>query len=450
MGKRGGVDASSGAGHPDVTSGKRRDAQGGERPDVAPGRLVAPRGSVADPSAGTLAADRPLGIYVHFPFCSVRCPYCDFAVDTRAEIPHDAYADAVIAELEARAPWFRAPCGTASLRSIYFGGGTPGLWRPDALARVIEAALGRLGEGVARPDLEITVEANPGEVTAERLAGWRAAGVNRLSLGVQALDDRVLEPIGRNHDAAAGPAAVRAAHAAGLRDLSCDLMFGLPGQTLDDWCRAVDALIALGPTHISTYALTIERGTRFGALDRAGRLPRPDDEQAAAMYLAAHDALGAAGYEHYEVSSYARPGHRARHNSLYWTGGAYLGVGCSAASFRPLLDGTGWRFTNPRATDTYLAAVARGGGNPRPALVERRAAADLENEAAWLGLRLVDGLDRPAHAARFGSDPLSVPGRAAAVARLEAAGWLAVTPARVHLTRAGWLFADEVAERLWV
>jgi oxygen-independent coproporphyrinogen-3 oxidase len=453
MAERGGRGAGA-ARAPDVPRARVRRAGAGERGASINSVGSVPSGeapAVEDPASGTLAGDRPLGVYVHFPFCSVRCPYCDFAVDTRSEIPHDRYADAVIAEVAARAPWFMPSRRTPELRSIYFGGGTPGLWRPEALGRVIHAVRTQLGAaGDSRLELEITVEANPGEVTAERLAGWRAAGVNRLSLGVQALDDRLLGPIGRNHDAAAGPASVQAARAAGFEDLSCDLMFGLPGQTLEDWRRAVDALIALGPTHVSTYALTIERGTRFGALDRAGRLARPDDEQAAAMYLAAHDALGAAGYEHYEVSSYARPGRRARHNSLYWTGGAYLGVGCSAASFRPLGDGTGWRFTNPRATDRYLAAVGRGQGSPAPALVERRSAGELENEAAWLGLRLVDGLDRAAHAERFGADPLASPARAAAAARLEVAGWLAVTPGRVHLTRDGWLFADEVAERMWV
>jgi oxygen-independent coproporphyrinogen-3 oxidase len=200
-------------------------------------------------------------------------------------------------------------------------------------------------------------------------------------------------------------------------------------------------VVALAPEHVSAYALTVERGTPFGALDRAGKLPRPGDEQVAAMFEHARAALEAAGFAHYEISSYARPGHRARHNGLYWTGAPYLGVGASAASFRPLADGSGLRFSNPRATDTYLRA-------PSPRKVERRGAADLENEAVWLGLRTTDGIDRAQHRARHGRDLLA--GREAAAERCAAAGWLDVGETRLRLTRAGMLFADEVASRLWL
>ena len=400
-------------------------------------------GAQVDVSSGALRADDPLGVYVHFPFCSVRCPYCDFAVDTRAEIPHDAYADAVVAELAARARWFD---GAGPLVSIYFGGGTPGLWRSDALGRVIAAARGTFGSPPAA-DLGITVEVNPGETDAAQLRALRGEGVNRLSIGIQALEDRLLVALGRNHDAAAGPAAVAAARAAGFDDVSIDLIFGVPGQSLDDWRRAVDAALALAPTHVSAYALTIERGTAFGARDRAGELPRPDDEAVAAMFEHARAALVAGGLEPYEVSSYARPGHRARHNQLYWALAPYLGVGASAASFRPLAGGGGWRFSNPRATDVYLNAARAGGGSPAARHVERRTAADLENEAVWLGLRTTDGLDRAAHRARHGRDPLV--GRESASARAIAAGWLMVDEARLRLTPSGVLFADEIAGRFW-
>jgi oxygen-independent coproporphyrinogen-3 oxidase len=398
------------------------------------------RRSTLDPGQGALDASRPLGVYVHFPFCSVRCPYCDFAVDTRPEIPHDRYADAVIDELAVRRAWFRGAGGAAPpLRSIYFGGGTPGLWEPRALGRVLAAARAAF-DG---PDaLEITVEANPGEVSPGHLQALRREGVNRLSLGTQSFDDELLARLGRNHRAAVSAPAVAAARAAGFERLSCDLMYGLPGQGLDAWRRSVEAVVALGPEHLSAYALTVERGTAFGSLARAGRLGQPDDELVAEMFTWAREALIAAGYEHYEVSSYARPGARAVHNGLYWSGGAYLGVGASAASFRPLADGTGWRFTNPRATDTYL----RGGG---PAQVERRLAPDLENEALWLGLRLTDGIDRAAHAARFGRDPLQEPARAGAARRCAEAGWLEISAGTLRLTRDGILFADEVASRLW-
>jgi oxygen-independent coproporphyrinogen-3 oxidase len=397
---------------------------------------------------GTLAPGVPLGVYVHFPFCGVHCPYCDFAVEVRTEIPHDAYADAVVAEIAARHPWF---AGAGALQSVYFGGGTPGLWRADALARVIDAACAAFGVagGTARSGLEITVEANPGEIDEPHLAALVRAGVNRLSLGAQAFDDRHLRALGRNHDAAAIPVAVAAARAAGIGNLSLDLMFGLPDQTLADWQRGVDACLALEPAHVSAYALTIERGTPFGALDRAGRLPRAGDDDVAAMFEHGRQALAAAGLAHYEVSSYARRGRRARHNSLYWqaAGAAYLGVGASASSFRPLADGTGWRFANPRATATYLRAARAGAGSPAPVHIERRAAADLENEALWLALRTVDGVDRQTHRLRYGRDPLE--GRAEPVARCQRAGWLSVDETRLRLTPAGFLFADEVASRLW-
>lgn len=402
-------------------------------------------GPAADPAAGALAPGVPLGVYVHFPFCGVHCPYCDFAVEVRAEIPHDEYADAVVAEIEARRGWY---AGAGALQSVYFGGGTPGLWRADALARVIDAACAAFAAD-DRGALEITVEANPGEVDEPHLAALARAGVNRLSLGAQAFDERLLRAIGRNHDAAAIPAAVAAARAAGIDNLSLDLMFGLPEQSLDDWRRSVDAAVALAPEHVSAYALTIERGTPFGALDRKGKLPRAGDDAVAAMFQAGRAALAAAGLAHYEVSSYARPGRRARHNSLYWqaAGAAYLGAGASASSFRPLAAGGGWRWANPRATATYLRAARAGAGSPAPVHAEHRTPADLENEAVWLGLRTVDGVDRAAHRRRYGRDVLD--GRDTGAAACLRAGWLDVSDARVGLSADGWLFADEVATRLW-
>jgi oxygen-independent coproporphyrinogen-3 oxidase len=409
-----------------------------------------------DVSEGEIDGARELGVYVHFPFCSVLCPYCDFAVDTRAEIPHDAYADAVIAELGARARWFRPARGGHAPRlvSIYFGGGTPGLWRVDALGRVLEAARQELAGEVAVAageqdgDLEITVEANPGELDDARLAALRAAGVNRLSLGIQSFDDRLLQAIGRNHDAAAGGRAVRAARAAGFDNLSLDLMFGLPGQSMDDWRRSLAAAIALEPEHVSAYSLTIERGTVFGGRVRAGTLHLPEADASAEMQIVGREALRAAGYAQYEVSSHARPGRRAIHNGLTWSGGAYLGLGASAASFRPLDDGSAWRFTNARATATYLRAVAAGAP---PTHTERRTSADLENEAVWLALRTSEGIDRAAHARRFGADALAAgPGRAAEAAKCAARGWLRITDARIAPTPDGLLFADEMASRLWV
>jgi oxygen-independent coproporphyrinogen-3 oxidase len=392
---------------------------------------------------GPIDQGRPLGVYVHFPFCSSRCPYCDFAVTVKREIPHAAYADAVLAELATRGPDFLGASGPR-LGSIYFGGGTPGLWRPRDLGRVLDGIRDwfRCCDG-----LEITVEANPGDLDPAALVALRGRGVNRLSFGAQAFQDPLLRRIGRRHDKDAVGASITAAHQAGFDNLCVDLMFGLPDQTMDDWRASLTALCALGPAHVTAYALTVEPGTRFGALERAGKLDRPDDDAVAAMYVACHEALTAAGYEHYEISSYARPGRRSRHNALYWTMGAYLGLGVSAASFRPLADGSGLRTTNPRALSAYLKWSAASA--PASDATLHRTAAELEDEALWLGLRTADGVDRPAHQRRHGHDPLALPGREAAARTCADAGWLEVTPGRLRLLPAGFLFADEVAVRLW-
>jgi oxygen-independent coproporphyrinogen-3 oxidase len=405
---------------------------------------AAPTVPPLEPSQGVIDDSRPLGVYVHFPFCGSRCPYCDFAVAVRSEIPHDAYADSVLSELSVRAPWWKGESGP-NLASIYFGGGTPGLWRPDALGRVL---LGARQAFAGNAELEITVEANPGDLDGANLRDLRALGVNRLSFGAQAFQNSLLQRIGRRHDASAIPRAFEAARAAGFDNLCADLMFGLPGQTMDDWRASLAALCALAPEHITAYALTVEPGTRFGALDRAGKLDRPEEDVVAAMYTTCDEVLTAAGFEHYEISSYARPGRRSVHNSLYWTMGAYLGLGASASSFRPLTGGEGWRFSNSRSVSTYLRDVHTFTGAVPPEQVELRSPTQLEDEALWLGLRMSDGVDRYAHKRRHGHDPLALPERAAAANACAAAGWLEVTPERLRLLPAGFLFADEVAVRL--
>ena len=395
-----------------------------------------------DPSQGTFDGTRALGVYVHFPFCSARCPYCDFAVAVRPRVPHEEYADAVLAELARRAPWFGSGNGAPPV-SVYFGGGTPGLWRPRALGRVLACVHETFGRGETA---EITVEANPGDLGPGSLADLRDLGVNRLSFGAQAFQDRLLSAIGRRHTAAAISAAFAAARSAGFDNLCADLMFGLPGQSMRDWQESLAALVALGPEHITAYALSVEPHTRFGALARAGRLERPGDDEVAAMYSSCHETLVAAGYEHYEITSYARPGRRSVHNTLYWTMGAYLGLGVSASSFRPLLGGGGWRFANSRSPRGYLGGAAAGAVPFE--LVELRSSAQAEDEALWLGLRTSDGVDRRAHAIRFGRDPLLPPRRRRAAEACAEAGWLAVTPEKLRLLPAGFLFADEVAVRL--
>jgi oxygen-independent coproporphyrinogen-3 oxidase len=384
------------------------------------------------------------GVYVHFPYCRKRCPYCDFATHARERIPHERYARAVLDELRARAPLFAG----RRLRSVYFGGGTPGLWRVGCLAEVLAAVRATFAPA---GEIEITVECNPGELPDEQLGALRAAGVNRLSLGVQSLEPKHLVTLGRLHGADEPRDAVRRARAAGFDNLSLDLMFGLPSQTVDELERDLDGILALSPEHLSIYNLTVEERTPFGAMQRAGTLLLPDAGVVAEMYDLVDRRARAAGYDHYEISNFARPGRRAVHNSLYWAGGEYLGLGSSAHSHRILLDGSGERFATVRSVDDYFRVVERAGStesladDPALQLHERLTADALEREGMWLGLRLLDGVVRAAHAARHGVDPAER--HADELARLGREGLVEVTPELIRLTPRGVLFADEVGAR---
>lgn len=371
------------------------------------------------------------GVYIHFPYCRKRCPYCDFAVHARARIPHEQYARAVVRELGDRAAAFAG----RRLVSVYFGGGTPGLWRADCIGDVLRAVRQSFDSD---GDVEVTVEANPDDLPRAQLDGLRAAGVTRLSLGVQSLEPKHLATLGRSHGRAEAERAVAEARAAGFARLSIDLMFGMPSQTLTELEADLAGVLALEPDHVSVYNLTIEDRTAFGGLMRAGLLSIPDSGVCAEMYERIDARLAAAGFGHYEISSWARAGRRAVHNTLYWTGGEYLGLGCSAHSFRRLPGGGGERSSVVRSVDEWLRA-------PSPATSEILDAAALEKEAVWLGLRLLDGVERAAHARLHGVDPVAA--HADEVARLVAEGLVRVTPERLALTPRGVLFADEVGAR---
>jgi oxygen-independent coproporphyrinogen-3 oxidase len=366
------------------------------------------------------------GVYVHFPYCRRRCPFCDFAIAVRPQLPHDEYAGAVLAELDARAPWFE---GRRAV-SLYFGGGTPGLWRADCVARVVLAVRERFGQ-----PREITIECIPGELDAAHARALRHAGVTRLSLGLESLDDAELLALGRAHSVGQGREAVAVARAAGFADLSGDLMFALPGQPVAAWEAQLRAAQTLELSHWSVYQLTVEPRTPFGRLG----LRTPEGEE---HFLCAHDQLTAAGYVHYEVSSYARPGHQAVHNSLYWRGGEYLGLGMSAHSFRRLPSGAGERWANGRDVKAYLADPCA-----EPPERETLAPAALAREAAWLWLRRLDeGIPRQAFAELYGVDPALE--HAAALERLSAAGLVTVTAEAIRVSRRGMLLVDEIAARL--
>ena len=288
-------------------------------------------------------------MYVHFPWCRKLCPYCDFAVET-GEPPHARYADAILAELAARAPAF-----PGERISIYFGGGTPSLWQVDCIAAAIARVRARFGAD--RATLEVTLECNPTDCTPAQLAAWRAAGVTRVSIGVQSLAADELHVLGRDHRFGDGHAPRSPPRSPPSFAVSADFILGTPtgvaAPAAPPWIAPITQT-AIG--HLSVYELTIEDRTAFGHRARAGTLiPRADDELTA-LYVATHDALAAAGFEHYEISSYARAGQRAVHNSLYWRGAAYLGLGVGAASLQLATDGAGTRATNPRRVADYLAA----------------------------------------------------------------------------------------------
>ena len=407
------------------------------------GELRARDGGSASP-----AESDPLGVYVHFPYCLRKCPYCDFlsvAADPSA-LPHREYADAVIAELGRRSDELRG----RPLASVFFGGGTPSLWAPEELGRVLEAI--RAAFHAAPGAAEVTAECNPTSFDGERARALLDAGVNRVSLGVQSLDETRLKFLGRLHDAAGGLRAVRDALEAGVPRVSADLIFGVAGQSAEDAAREARTLAELGPTHLSAYALTIEEGTEFGALARRGKLPLLKDDVVAESFAAVEQALGGAGFEHYEISNYARAGHVAEHNLGYWRGRDYLGLGCGAWG-TVTLGGRRVRYKNTAAPVRYLSERARWTDTtldrvgPLVATVEAIDAETALRERILLGLRLDGGLDLDAAAAETGA-PAWTAERERAAAELVRRAKLAREGPRLWIPRDQWLLADGIIAQL--
>jgi oxygen-independent coproporphyrinogen-3 oxidase len=372
-------------------------------------------------------------LYVHVPFCRLVCAYCDFVTvgGRREELPR--YVDALVAEMAMRP-------AEGELWTIYFGGGTPSLLQASAVERLLRTAMDRWG---AQP-VEVTLEANPSEREAPDWAGVRLAGVNRVSLGLQSLRDEDLRTLARGHTAAEARQAFAAARSAGFENVSIDLIYGIPGQSLGDWRDGLRAAVALEPDHISLYALQLALAPdEWAAAPRAGALrwrrrlaERQDDDLAADQYRLAEELLGIAGYEHYELSSWTRPGHESQHNSAYWDRRAYTGIGAGAHSF----DGRSVRSWNTRDLDQYLARVEAG---ERPTSGSE-VLSELERafEAIALGLRRVDGMSRRAFAQEFGEDPLDRFPKA--IADATSSGLLEVGEERIRLTPDGRLLANEV------
>jgi oxygen-independent coproporphyrinogen-3 oxidase len=324
------------------------------------------------------------GLYIHFPYCVKKCLYCDFNSAASDPGALEEYPKLLLQEMALRQSLLPEPVRAATL---YFGGGTPSLMTPGQIGSLIDAA-SRLFQ--LAPEAEITLEANPGTLTPEKLAGYRSAGVNRISLGIQSFEDRLLTRLGRVHTKKEAIGAYQACRAAGFDNLSIDLMHSLPEQTPDQWREALRQGIELSPEHISAYALSVEDDTPFAALYDAGKLPLPDEEAAATMFETTSEQLQEAGYQHYEISNFALPGRQARHNSAYWSRASYLGFGAGAHSFwNP--DGLGERWSNAEDPKEYGVALSQD------ALPERdRESLTLEQavaESFFLGLRVLAGLD---------------------------------------------------------
>ncbi len=384
-------------------------------------------------------------LYLHVPFCVRRCSYCDFSIAVRKRIPAREYVEAVLREVELlrRADPGASPDETEErgLDTLYLGGGTPSLLPPDALAMLVTSlrdafgatssrdasSVTSLGSAVtpSRDVFEVTLEANPEDVTPAHATAWRRAGVNRVSLGAQSFDDRVLTWMHRSHDAARIGGAVRTLRDAGFDNLSLDLIFALPAELQRDWERDLELALSLGPDHLSLYGLTVEERTPLARWISRGAVVAPEDDRYAEEYLLAHARLAAYGYRFYEVSNACRDGFRSRHNSAYWSGRAYVGLGPAAHSY----DGRSRRWNIP-AWPAYARAIAAGRS---PVECEEILTPEQrELERLYLALRTdaglpVTALDRP---------------RPPSTARWIEHGWAEVNAGRLVCTPQGWLRLD--------
>ena len=396
-------------------------------------------------------------IYIHFPWCLAKCPYCDFVsyAAEREDIDHVGYADAVIREAEGRARQLAARGRTMDVGSIFFGGGTPSLWEPRELGRVLDRLRAIFP---TTSELEISVECNPTSLDAERAQGLRDAGVNRLSIGTQSLRAEQLKFLGRLHDPDGARRAIDAALGSGIARVSSDLIFGLPDQSTEDARAQAEALAATGLRHLSCYQLTIEPGTQFGERKKRGLLPMADEGVVADAFLAIEESLEARGLRHYEISNYAEPGEEARHNLAYWRGDEYVGLGCAAFGYaqNAAKEGprAGLRWRNTLEPKRYVEATRRmkddvlGEGDGVSMFAEELDASALLRERIMLGLRLAEGVDLTRAGEDLGIDPWT-PERLKAMDRLTARGRLARADGVLKIPRAAWLFTDDIASRLF-
>ncbi|HEY6538945.1 MAG TPA: radical SAM family heme chaperone HemW [Candidatus Dormibacteraeota bacterium] len=347
-----------------------------------------------------MTAEPAGSLYLHLPFCAARCPYCDFAIHVGGQELHRPYVDAVIRELDQLA---LAEPGRGGLETVYLGGGTPGLIAPFLLARLLQAVEDRFG---IHPGAEVTLEANPAGLTVGRARSWRGLGVNRVSLGVQSLDDPTLRWLGRNHDRRQALAGLAALERAGFTNVSCDLIYAVPAQPTPVFLAGLRDLLRFEPAHVSCYELTVEPGTPLARSVAQGRVPGPREADFLEQHAGARELLEGAGLAQYEVSNYARPGRESRHNLGYWRGRHYLAAGSGAHGFLAPLAASmlglevragdvGVRYWNLRSAPTYIRQVLAQGHGRRGAEGIDPEQRELERLAC--GLRLREGLelDRP-------------------------------------------------------
>lgn len=373
-------------------------------------------------------------LYVHIPYCDSKCPYCDFNSYAAKRWPEADYVAALIHELHYRRdePHWRGQ----QIRTVFFGGGTPSLFAPQSIGALLEAAASLFG---MEADCEVTLEANPGTVDRSRFCGLASAGVNRVSLGAQSFDPRMLAFLGRIHTAEQTRRAVDAARRAGIGNLSLDLIFAIPGQGTTGVLSDIAAAVELAPEHISAYNLTFEEGTAFGSALRSGRIKPLAEEEQAVMYAAVRGELPRRGYRMYEISNYAPPGREARHNLTYWRAESYLGIGAGAHSYGQ--EGArGRRWWNERSPAIYVEralrdGIAEAGGE---ALDETVSAA----EFAFLNLRLRQGMSLARFRERFGWDALEY--FASRIRRLIEGGLLLTDGDRLRLSERGLEVADSI------
>ncbi|MSP78823.1 MAG: radical SAM family heme chaperone HemW [Dehalococcoidia bacterium] len=394
-----------------------------------------------------------IALYLHVPFCQTKCSYCDFNTYTGLNGLIPSFVDALVKEIET---WGRI-IGQVPARTVFFGGGTPSLLSSEQMARIISTIRATFP---LQPGAEVTAEANPEDITAPLLEGFLAAGVNRLSMGVQTLDRGLLKILGRRHTVDKAVEALHTARQAGFTNVNLDLMYGLPHQTLELWQTTLNGVLALRPEHVSAYCLTLEEGTSLQRWVHAGRLPDPDADLAADMYTWAEEQFAHAGYRQYEISNWSLPGRQSRHNLVYWRNQPYLGVGPGAHSYLG-----GYRFSTILLPHEYLARMAQPSQSlvhgmldeqtiravPTIANVERIDTSLEMAETAMLALRLDEGLNTDTFRQRFNADLLAL--FAKPVQEMIAAGlletrYISKNEEVVTLTPRGRLLGNEVFQRI--